>query len=446
MSYPLPPQVKEKHLLLGSLYLLRQDPLRILQERRDQYGDIFGMETIGRKAVIISRPEWAQYVLMENSRNYRKGMSYDLLRFLLGNGLLTSEGEEWKHNRKLIQPAFHKKRLEQMLGMMEQESVKVRDQLLQEKDFTDFSVALTQLALEVISKAMFSTGVEEEARMVGEQITYFNQQFVKRLNNPLQFPEWVPTPGNLQRKRAIEMVNRVVNDIIAGRQQAEHAGDDLLGMLIEARDDQNGSKLSAQQLRAEVMTIFIAGNETTANALLWTFYLLATHPEEEALLCEELKEVCPGDEPLTLEQLQKLSRLRMIIEESMRLYPPAWIIGRRPLTDDVIGGYRIEKDTNVLVPIFMLHRLPEFWEAPDQFKPERFAPGKKAPDRFVYLPFGAGPRLCIGNHFALMEMTVVLATFYRRHRLQLKPAYVAEPQPLVTLRPKDGLPAKLISQ
>lgn len=441
---PTPPQVQEKHPLLGSLFLLKDNPLQILGERIEKYGDIFAMQTPGRRAVIISNPDYVQYVLMENSRNYRKGMAYDQLRFLLGNGLLTSEGEEWKHNRKLIQPAFHKKRLENFLSMMEQESIELLNDLNGKTEYRDLSQPITKLALEVISKAMFSTGVEAQARFVGEQITTFNEEFVKRISNPLKFPLWVPTPANRKRQKGLDLLNRVVLEIIANKRASKEVSDDLLTMLIETRDEESGSGLSEQQLRDEVMTIFIAGNETSANALLWMIWLLHSNPKEEALLRKELQEVCPGEEPMTLEQLGKLQRLRMIIDESLRLYPPAWMVGRRPYTDDQIGKYTVTKDTNVLVPIYHMHRHPKYWDKPDEFIPERFAPGTKAPNRFQYLPFGAGPRLCIGNHFAIMEMSVVLASIYRNHRIELQPGYVAEPHALVTLRPKNGLPGRLV--
>jgi cytochrome P450 len=214
--------------------------------------------------------------------------------------------------------------------------------------------------------------------------------------------------------------------------------------LLDAKEEETGEGMDNKQLRDEVMTIFIAGNETSSNALSWMFYLLSQNPEAEQKMMAEINEKLDAGTELTFENLMQFNYVRMVIEESMRLYPPAWSVGRRNIEDDEIGGYHIEKGTNVLVPLFLFHRSAKYWDEPMAFRPERFAPDKRNNiDRFVYMPFGGGPRLCIGNHFAMLEMQIILILLYRHFKFELQPGFVAEEDPLITLRPKNGMKMKV---
>jgi cytochrome P450 len=288
--------------------------------------------------------------------------------------------------------------------------------------------------------------VEDKAQIVGEEITRLNNYAVDKINSPFPIPHWIPTPLNRKERKSLDTLDKVIFEIINTRRKSKEQKDDLLSMLLDVKDEDTGERMSDKQLRDEVMTIFIAGNETSSNALTWTLYLLSQNPEIEKRFVQEIKERF-ADKPITTQSIMEFHYSRMILEESMRLYPPAWIVGRRPLEDVEIEGYQIPKDTNILMPVFYLHKNPLYWQEPDKFDPERFAPEiRNNIDRFVYLPFGGGPRMCIGNHFALLEMQIVITMLYSRFTFELQKDFVVELDPLVTLRPKNGLMMKVMKR
>jgi hypothetical protein len=279
---------------------------------------------------------------------------------------------------------------------------------------------------------------------VGEHITRLNEYAVEKLNNPIRLPAKFPTPFNIRERKSMQALDDVIYAIIEARRKEGVSKDDLLSILLDAKEEETGEGMDNKQLRDEVMTIFIAGNETSSNALSWMFYLLSQNPEAEQKMMAEINEKLDAGTELTFENLMQFNYVRMVIEESMRLYPPAWSVGRRNIEDDEIGGYHIEKGTNVLVPLFLFHRSAKYWDEPMAFRPERFAPDKRNNiDRFVYMPFGGGPRLCIGNHFAMLEMQIILILLYRHFKFELQPGFVAEEDPLITLRPKNGMKMKV---
>lgn len=437
------PYVKEGHWLFGSAYLLRNNAHTVVSSLIKKYGEIFTLTLPFTKIVVAGKPEFAKHVLLEQNKKYHKSLAYDMLQVLLGNGLLTSEGDFWRKQRRLIQPAFHKQKLSDLTAMMVDRAgaeADIIEKMADTGECIDIAGRMTHLTLDVISEAIFSNGVNEQAEFIAKQITLLNQYVTDKLNQPIRLPASFPTPFNIRERKAMKALEDVIYDIINTRRKSNESKSDLLSMLLDARDADTGEAMDNKQLRDEVMTIFVAGNETTANAMAWTLYLLSQNPAAEAKMTEEIDRLLSEDPNLTFETANRFQYVRMVIDESMRIFPPAWVVGRRNTEDDTIGGYHINKGTNVLVPIYYFHHSEKYWEKPELFMPERFAPEKKnSIDRYVYFPFGGGPRLCIGNNFALLEMQIILIKLYSRFTFKLKENFVVEPEPLVTLRPKYGM-------
>jgi cytochrome P450 len=447
----VPPYPKEKHWLFGSGYLIRDNTHEEVVKLIKKYGEIYSLSLPFNRVVIAAKPEYAKYILVDNNKNYRKSLAYDMLRILLGNGLLTSEGDFWKKQRRLAQPAFHKQKLADLTAMMvrrAQEEVERLKKHAQSGEYFDVAPEMTTLTLDIISEAIFSNGVEDEkAELISRQITLLNQYATEKLNDPIRLPPSIPTPFNIRERKAVKVLDDVIYEIIDKRRKEGVSKSDLLSMLLDARDEETGEAMDNKQLRDEVMTIFIAGNETTANAMAWTLYLLSQNPEAEEKMVKELDDKLNAGVELDFTSVMGFHYVRQVIDESMRLYPPAWMVGRRNNEDDEIGGYRIIKDTNVLVPIWYLHRSEKYWSEPLKFKPERFAPENKHNiDRYVYFPFGGGPRLCIGNNFALLEMQIILIHLYRNYKFRLKENFKVEPEPMITLRPRYGMWMKVVEK
>ena len=434
---------KERHWLFGHAGMLKDDAFGMIKFFIKNYGNMVSLSFPFSKVVIASNPEFARYVLQENSKNYTKSIAYDMLKPLLGLGLLTSEGDYWKKQRKLSQPAFHKRKLDEWTEMMIEMAQHTADLIRrhsEQAEAFDVLPLMTALTLDVISKAIFSTGVEDKAKIVSDQVTLLNEYTIEKLHRPIPVPDYIPTPFNLRQKKALGLLDKIVYEIIDKRQAEGVSKDDLLSMLIDAKDEETGESMSRIQIRDEVMTIFLAGNETSSNALTWTIYMLSQNPDAEQKMIDEIDEKLNSGIELNFKTVGEFHYVKQVIEESMRLNPPAWLVGRRSINEDEIGGYHIEKQTNVLIPIVYLHHSERFWDEPTKFKPERFAPEvRNNIDRFVYLPFGGGPRVCIGNNFAMLEMEVILITLYREFRFRLKEGFVVEQDPLVTLRPRYGM-------
>lgn len=440
---PLPPFPKEKHWLFGSGYLLKDNTFEHVKFLLNKYGDLISLSLPFIRLAIAANPEYTKHILMDNQRNYTKSLAYDVLKVLLGNGLLTSEGDFWRKQRRLIAPAFHRKKLEILTQLMVERADQVVhkfEKFADSPEAHDMSEEMTALTLDIISRAMFSSGVEDKASMVSEQITLLNQYSIEKINQPIRLPASFPTPFNMKERRAMKLLDEVIYDIINTRRKEGVSKDDLLSMLLDARDEDTGEAMDDKQLRDEVMTIFVAGNETSANALAWTLYLLSQHPEAETKMVAEIEEKLDSGAPLDFQNIMQFNYVRMVIEESMRIYPPAWSIGRRAIEEDTLGNYRIDPGTNVLIPIIYFHHSEKYWTEPKRFIPERFAPEKRGEiDRFVYFPFGGGPRTCIGNSFALVEMQIVLIKLYQHYHFRLKDGFKVQTDPLITLRPKYGM-------
>jgi cytochrome P450 len=419
---------------------VRTDQLSII--RPDQYGeDLSYNRILLLHSFLVNKPEYIEHVLLTNHGNYRKShFARHLLGPLLGEGLLTAEGEVWRRERRIAAPAFHTRRVGALVDTVAACSADALARWRAIEGSFDLFSEMMALTLAVISRTMFSDDTLGEVETL-RRLTGVVVSLRPNLLDLFGFPEWIPRLRSRPYREAIAAFEALVARLLAERRRAQQERNDLLAMLLSARDAETGEGMSDRALRDEILTIFLAGHETTANALTWTLYLLARHPEAEARLHEELARVL-GPRAPTFADLAELKWTRMVIEESMRLYPPAHAIARSAIGEDTIGGMRVPAGASISISIsiYMTHRNPKLWRQPDRFDPERFAPAAVAArHRFAYLPFGGGPRICIGNGFAMAEAQVILAMIAQRYRLRLAPGYPVEPVGLITLRPKHGL-------
>ncbi len=430
----------------GNLIDFNRDPLSFLRGCAN-YGEIVRLHFGGYPIFFLNHPKAIEGVLVTHNGGFIKGRGLGRTRDLLGNGLLTSEGEFWRRQRRLAQPAFHSTRITAYADIMRGRT----DQMLagwRDGATLDVHQAMMDLTMGIAGQALFSTDLTGEASAVSRSMGVLLKDFSQR-NQRFFVPEWLPTLSKWRRERAIEVLDEVVFRMIGERRKASDAGrsgpGDLLDMLLEARDE-TGAGMTDKQLRDEVMTLFLAGHETTANALAWTWRLLGLHPEVEAKLVEEIERSL-GDRPPTAEDLPGLPYASHIITEAMRLYPPAWIIGRQAVEDVALGGVVFPAGAGVIMSQWVMHRDRRYYDDPEQFKPERWAGGlmRRMP-HFAYFPFGGGPRMCIGRPFALMEARLVLVRVAQCYHLELLPNQSIRPFPSVTLRPGNAIKVKLVSR
>jgi len=428
--------------MLGTIRAFQRDPLRFLLELTRQYGDLVFLRFLGWPVYLVNHPEDIKRVLQEHHRSYNKDtIDYRLLRPLLGNGLLTNDGASWLHQRRLIQPVFHRQRLAALDTLMSDATLAMlerwREDVLRAQPL-DVAAEMTRLTFSIVGQALFTMDLHAEGDTVRGALTTMNQSIIDSFYTPFS-----PLRILTARKRlrtAYRTLDQIVQTIIAEHRRQPQDTGDVLSRLLLARDEETGQGMDDRQVRDEVVTLLLAGHETTSNALAWTWYLLAQHPAVEQRLHIELDEVLGGRIP-TGEDLPRLPYSRMVIEEAMRLYPPAWSFSRNALAEDELAGYPIPAGSLILLCPYTTHRHPAFWEQPEDFDPLRFTPeciASRPP--YAYFPFGGGPRLCIGSTFAMMEAQLILATVAQRYRLCLSGATHIEPEPLVTLRPCGGLP------
>lgn len=424
--------------VLGVLPELQKNPLRVMERATLEHSPVVRLPLPLVEGFIISDPKLVEHVLVGNSRNYvKQTRGYEMLRKVLGNGLVTSEGEFWKRQRRIAQPAFHRER---MLAFGEMMTTAATDMVNAWQPGRPFDVAneFMRVTLRLVGETLLSSDVTSSASEVGQAITVALEHLIHRTLHPFGLPEWVPTPRNRGFQKALSQLDRVVLGMIGSRRDGSGPKNDLLAMLMEARDPETGEGMSDEQLRDEVMTIFLAGHETTANALAWTMVLLGKSPQVEQRLVKELNEVLGGRVP-TMSDVPKLTYTAMVLKESMRLYPPVWSLARRVVETEVVDGVTLPKDAIVFICSYALHRHPGFWTDPEAFDPERFAADAPQPVKGAYLPFSMGQRKCIGDTFAMVEATLVLATVLQRMHLSLVPGQQFTPEPVITLRPLGGV-------
>ncbi len=431
------------HLLLGSARDIQRDPLRFGLAMTQQYGDIVRIRLLLWSAYLVNHPDGVKHVLQEHQQNYNKDLyPYQIFKPLLGRGLVTNDGESWLQQRHLMQPAFHRKRLAAFGTLMTQATLAMLDRW---QNFAghdqplDVGAEMLHLTLYIVGKALFNIDLSDETFIVGQAITTVNKLLSDYIYAP--FPSLnVPTLRHRRLQVACRTLDKVVNGIITQRRRQNTDTGDLLSMLLVARDEGTGQGMDDQQVRDELITLLIAGHETVSTALTWTWYLISKHPEVERHLHAELNTVLGGQIP-TVDHLAKLPYTRTVLEETLRLYPPAWVFGRKAVADDEIGGYFIPANSMIVLSPYITHRHPAFWDNPEVFEPERFTPERSASrPHYTYFPFGGGPRMCIGSNFALMEMQLILATVAQHYKLRQVPGHPVEPEALLSLRPRYGLP------
>jgi cytochrome P450 len=428
----------------GVLRDVRRDTPGFLMNTFHTYGDVARYRLGPINSYLISHPDGVKHVLQEHVKNYTKDhISYGMVRWITGNGLLTSQGDFWLRQRRLAQPAFHRQRLAAMGDLMvtrtEQMLERWEERVAAGRSF-DMGAEMMQLALDIVGDALFGTNVARQAAAVEHSFTILSAQVVDRFRSFNIIPPVLPTRADRAWRAAAAEMDEVVYAIIAERRRTNADTGDLLSMLMLAKDEDTGEQMSDKQLRDEVLTMLVAGHETTATALTWAWGLLDTHPEIAERLYGELDTVLGGRRP-TMADVPQLAYTRMIIDETLRLYPPVYILSRQVAADDEIGGYRIPKGSAVDISPYIVHRHPAFWAEPERFNPERFSPEQAAArHKYAYIPFSTGPRMCIGNTFALIEATLVLATVAQRFRPRMADGVLPQPMPLVTLRPRGGMP------
>jgi cytochrome P450 len=429
------PQGPRGHFLVGSSPEFLKDSLGFVQQIAHEYGDVVKFNIGPFTTYLLNHPDYIHQVLVTDAKKFQKSFIFKLiLSKYLGNSLVSSDGDFWKKQRKLMQPAFHHNRIQSYAQTMVDYTVKLMEDW---DDEVDIDVEMMNVTLRIAGKTLFDADIEE-AGDVQEAMNLFQETLGKAVKSPPILPDWLPTQDNRNRKRINQMLDNVVLKIIAERrEQGNEDRGDLLSMLMQATYE-DGEHMSDKQLRDEVLTLFIAGHETTAIALSWSLYLLATHPEAEQKIMEELDTVLGGRLP-EMRDMPRLTYTNMVIQEAMRLYPPAWQTQREALEDVEIGGYTIKKGSTIMVSPFLTHRDARWWENPDEFIPERFAPENMEQHKYAYFPFGGGPRICIGNQFAMMEAVLVLATLMQRCTFTLAPGQDIQPAPLVTLRSTNGI-------
>jgi cytochrome P450 len=422
----------------GNLKEFTADRLGTLARWAREYGDLVSARFGPQRILFVNHPDLVEEVLVHQNRKFIKHYRLRQAKRTLGEGLLTSEGDFWRARRKLMQPAFHRDRIAAFGELM----VDFTERLIapwKDGEARDLQADMMRLTLAIVAKALFGAELGGESAEVGAAMETLMRNFVASTAQAIIVPRWLPTPGNLRVAAAVRRLDRALYPIIARRRRSGEDRGDLLSMLLHAQDEESGQRMTDRQLRDECMTLFLAGHETTANTLSWAWYLLSRHPEAEAKLHEELDRVLAGRRP-TLADLPHLTYTENVVNEALRLYPPAWMLGREPTEPVELGGYRVAKGTTIFMTAYVIHRDPRWYDAPDTFRPERWAGGllHRIP-RYAYFPFGGGPRICIGNSFALMESALVLATIASKYRLRLAPDALIEPLPSMTLRPAHGL-------
>ena len=422
----------------GSAGDFRRDQLGFYVTCKRQYGDFVQTRTGPYRIFLVFHPDAIEELLVARNRDFIKSPGVRLLRPVLGDGLLLSEGDTWLRQRRLVQPAFHRQRVaaygEVMATFAERHVAAWSD-----GDARDMNAEMMALTQAIVAKTLFDADVSDESYAIAQTSNVLAEEFGTRIRSVVQFiPDWVPTPGNLRTGRALRHLDEVVYRMVAARRQAGEDRGDLLSMLLRAQDADDGSQMNNEQVRDEVMTLFMAGHETTAVTLSWTWSLLARHPEVDARLADELRTVLDGRPP-TVADLPRLKLAEMIINESMRLYPPAYALARQAVNPSEIAGQPVATGLVVIMPAWVVHRDPRWFDDAEAFHPERWADdlAHRLP-RFAYFPFGGGPRQCIGNAFATMEAVLILATIAQRFRLVMEPEQHITPTPYITLRPEPG--------
>jgi cytochrome P450 len=446
-KHPRPPGPKGK-FMIGNLKDVIRNSNRFLEKCSREFGDVVSLRIFHIPIVLLANPADIEAVLSKNSANFLKARDYRAMKAVLGEGLLTSEGSFWQKQRKLMQPAFRHENIATYAETMVEATSHMLDGW-RNGETRDVHEAFMAVTLKIVTKVLFGSVIPGDAATVAQSLTIMMEDFNRQAGLAFLLPESVPIPTFFRLKRAIEQLDEMIYKLVDSRRTDRRAArnrngetprHDLLEMLLSSQDEA-GSEMTNEQVRDEVMTLFLAGHETTANALTWTWYLLAQHPAVAKKLAAEIDDALHGRAPSAAD-VSRLPYTEMVIKESMRVYPPVWAIGRQSIKPFDAGGYHLPAKSNVVILQWTLHRDPRFWIDPEVFDPERWSPEGaryKPVPRFAYFPFGGGPRVCIGAGFAMMEAILLLATVAQRFRMDLAPKQKVRMLPSVTLRPRRGI-------
>ena len=430
--------------VLGVIPELRRNRLKFVLDMAMQYGAVVKYNVLNIQMIQVNHPDAIQHMLQDNNKNYHKGFeTVPTLEMTLGHGLLTNEDAAWLKQRRLMSPVFHHRNIEAMGEMMTRRAIQMYETrwvgFARRSEPVNIAAEMMALTLDIVSEALFSANVSAQANAVSDAVTTLVHDATIRFDFPFYPPPNIPTPHNRAFLRGLKQLDEIIYGMIHERRANSNGHHDLLQLLLDAQDQESGTGMNDKQLRDELITLFIAGHETTANLLAWTFYALSQHPEIEQRARVEIETVLNGRTP-TANDLAQLTYTRQILDEVLRLYPPAWLLNRKNLEADELCGYEIPAQSFLAACPFVMHRHPAYWDEPAKFDPDRFTPARaKQYHRFVYFPFGGGPRLCIGKGFAQVEAHLILATLLQRCHLALAPNARVEMEAMVTLRPKNGL-------
>lgn len=444
MAQLLVPTGPKGHWLGGNLPDFRKHRLEFYTRCARDYGDMVKLRFAHRPIYLASHPDAIEEILVTKARHFIKHFALRINPRIFGRGLLTSDGDFWLKQRRLIQPIFLASRIKSYAPAM---VAATERQLAGWKpgEKRDIHTEMMRVTLDIAAKTLFGAEVDDDARAIAEAMDVAQANFLERFNSLLPLPSWIPTPANLRMTRAVKQLDAILFRIISHRRQnpslsTSGAPEDLLSLLLSARDEQGGGGMNDKQLRDEAMTLFLAGHETTALTLSWAWCLLAQHPAAEQKLLDEIDTVLQGRTP-TADDWPRLKYAETIALESMRLFSPAYVLGREAINDCTIAGYHVPRGTTMMMSQWVVHRDPRFWDEPDAFRPERWREEKiKSLPRFAYFPFGGGPRVCIGQQFAMMEMVLILATIAQKFRFRMQPGAIVTPWASFTLRPLAGIP------
>ncbi len=436
-TLPGPPRTAALRMLM----VMGRDRLGMMTSAAARYGDAALLPVGPKELYFFNHPEHAKYVLADHSANYHKGIGLVHARRALGDGLLTSEGELWRKQRKVIQPAFQSRRIADQATVVAQEAAGMVARLRARAggEPVDVLGEMTRLTLGVLGRTLLGANLGAFSS-IGHSFQAVQDQAMFELASLGAVPAWIPLPRQLRFRRARRDLQRIVDQLVARRHDEGGDGVDVLSRLIVSAGAETDPRVGQQRLRDELVTLLLAGHETTASTLGWMLHLLDEHPEVRSRLRDEVVDVL-GDRLPAQEDVHRLRYTTMVVEEAMRLYPPVWLLPRKALAADVVGGYRVPAGADVLICPYTLHRHPAFWPAPERFDPERFDPNRSADrPRYAYIPFGAGPRFCVGNHLGMLEAVLVIAMVVRELRLTKPPGHRVVAEPMLSLRVRGGLP------
>ncbi len=432
--------------LIGSLLEVRRDRLNFVIHATEKYGDLICFRMGPKRLYLLNHPDHARHVLCDNVANYRKGLGLVEAKPLLGEGLLTSDGELWASQRRLLQAAFHNKRIEDLSYLMVNAAHSTLQRwqgLAPNEQVVDIAREMVGLTINILGSTLFRIDLSEKTEDISRDLTLLARWSMSRMASLWKLPMCVPTPQNRRARAALSRLESIVAEIIRRHELIDGSGKESLLSLMTAQNSENESGTNERQMRDEMMTLLLAGHETTAATLTWTWYLLSQNPEVERHLHAEVDQVLAGRRA-TSSDVPRLVYTKMVVSEALRLYPPVWLLPRKAINADRLGEHVIAANSDVLVCVYTIHRHPQFWVDPARFHPQRFAPDEGTErNSGAYLPFGAGPRTCLGSRFGLMEVVLMVAVIAQRFSLKLAGDQKVEPEASLTLHPRQGLPMSL---